>query len=125
MWTVLLLTACEPENPTAASDCDWLFDTSRKNNCMVRVALSIFREDAEAGTRFIEAEIPDRLQRDFTYLRVMQDIPMADPRLCKKIEQTTFRSECDMIAQRPHLQNPSGGGPRGAPPGGSAPVPPR
>lgn len=122
MWTVLLSLACAPAAPTTASDCRFVLDSAKKSECMSRVATTLFASDPQAGLAFIESEIAEPIQRDFILLQVVQDIPTADPRLCKKIESASLRASCDTAAQRPHLKSPEGGGPRGAPP---APLPPR
>lgn len=115
MFPVLLALACAPTDPSAASDCRFAMGAA-KNTCIQTVAIKLFHSDVEAGVAFLEAEVPDPLQRDFILLQVVQDIPTADPRLCKKIGSAALRKSCDTAAQRPHLQSPRGGGPRGAPP---------
>ena len=127
MWLLYLALGCAPDSPTRAEDCAWLLDGNSTKTCMTKVALATFKTDPVAGVAFTETQIPEQLERDFIYLQVVQEMPAADPELCKKISSATFKENCVTAASRPHLQTAPGDGPRGAPPhaGARAPESPR
>lgn len=131
-----------PADPHAMSDCAWVLDSGKRQDCRVDVAVHVFGDNAKAGEALLKAEFPDQLQRDMVYLKVTQEISPNDLRYCKLIEQPGFREQCESWVNRPHLRDgsPSGvrrppggpggaagggapGGPGGPPPAGGQPPP--
>ncbi|MSQ01956.1 MAG: hypothetical protein EXR71_08690 [Myxococcales bacterium] len=100
----LLLTRA-PASPTEESDCALVLASGKRKDCMVKVALATFAKDSRLGVEFTEARIEDPLQRDFVYLEAVRaSCVAATDTLCKKIEDKTFRGQCDTVTKRPHLK---------------------
>ncbi len=109
---LVMLAACAPENPQAASDCGWVLGSGAKKDCMAQVAINTFRTDPIKGIAFTEEEITDTLQRDFVYLQVTMQVDASTNKYCDRIVDAVFKERCTTRVQRPHLNRAEGGGPR-------------
>ncbi|GDX79528.1 hypothetical protein LBMAG42_13390 [Deltaproteobacteria bacterium] len=119
-----LLVGCAPDDPKTAGDCAFVLDPNRKQDCLVAVALVMFKDDAKKGEAFLDAELADPLQRDMVYMRVGVDVYPNEAAWCAKIKEAALKEMCKARQLRPHLQAHEGDGrapPRGAPPPPTAP----
>lgn len=123
-----ILGACAPEDPKTAADCAMVLDPGPKQDCLVKVAMAMFKADPKSGEAFLDAELSDPLQRDMAYMRVGADVYPNEAAWCAKIKDDTFKETCKARQLRPHLQEHEGQGrvpPPGAqPPPGAPPAPP-
>jgi len=123
-WTpplALMFAACVPDAPTQPGDCRFAFGSDHKD-CMLVVAVAQLQADGKAGMAFVEAEVPDSVQRDFIYLQwVKVSTDPASDSACKKVVDAEIRRQCEELARRPHLKRPddagAGGGPGAGGPG--------
>lgn len=118
-----LLGACAPDDPKTAADCAMVLDPGPKQDCLVKVALALFKANPKAGESFLDAELSDPLQRDMVYMRVGADVYPNEPAWCAKIKDLSLKESCKARQLRPHLQLHEGDGkpPPGAPPPRGAP----
>lgn len=122
---IAILGACAPDDPKTAADCALVLDPGPKQDCLVKVALVLFKADPKAGEAFLDAELPDPLQRDMAYYKVGADVYPNEPAWCAKIKDPSLKETCKARQLRPHLQLHEGDGkpPPGAPPPRGAPPP--
>ena len=115
------VTLRAPEKPTSAGDCAWVLAPGPKKDCMAEVAIAMFRTDPKGAQAFVEAQIPETLQRDFIYDQVTWTVDGSSMRWCDLIKDSFYRDHCKVRVGRPHLNGPPAGGRPGAPGSGSPP----
>ncbi len=120
---IAILGACAPDDPKTAADCALVLDPGPKQDCLVKVSLVLFKADPKAGEAFLDAELPDPLQRDMAYYKVGADVYPNEPAWCAKIKDPSLKETCKARQLRPHLIEHAGAPPPRGAPGAPPPVP--
>ena len=131
VWPVLVFgVACSASAPKSAADCVDIGSDAARDECYLSVLVETFKADREEGTRIIESELKNPLNRDFAWYDVTQRVDPNTDRYCKRIQERQLAARCRDFVARPPLHRELGsqpeqgpGAPMGPPggPGGRTP----
>jgi hypothetical protein len=115
-------------------DCKALSAGAERDECWVRHAPALFKQDAAEGVRMVEEQVQDQTVKDFIWLTVTREVDPTSYKYCDRIVEPAMAERCRVLVSRPHLhrellRDREATGPAGAqggpPPGAGAAPPPK
>lgn len=127
----IILACTGTQEWSGPDDCKALSAGTARDECWVRHAAELFREDAIAGVAAIDEQVQDQTVKDFIWLTVTREVDPSSYKYCDRIVEPAMAERCRVLVSRPHLhrellRDRGATGPAGAqggpPPGAGTPA---